>query len=175
MKFSPGQRGVALNLAADNALVVGTGVQIRSGGGPGGMAKGGGDFGERCEDELALEHAGMRNLQVRGVDGVIAIEEDVEIDKAWAFGERLLASHLRFDVAEGGEELRGGEVGLGFEDGVEEPGLVEIIDGLGFVDGRELYDVDAGLGKKANGFAKIGFAVADVSAESEIGRGHGRD
>ena len=38
----------------------------------------------------------------------LIVEKDVEVDEARTFGEGFLAAHLRFDVAEGGEELCGG-------------------------------------------------------------------
>ena len=80
----------------------------------------------------------MGNLEVRGVDGVVAVEEDVEVDEARALGECLFAAHLRLDLAEDGQELRGGEIGLRLEHCVQEPGLLEVVDGLCLVDARKL-------------------------------------
>lgn len=59
-----------------------------------------------------------------------------------------------------------------FEDRVEEPGLIEVVDGLGFVDAGEFGDVDGGLGEPADGFAEVGLTVADVGAEREVDGGH---
>jgi len=125
------------NQFADEAAVGGMGKEFRGVGRPGGMAESGSDFGQGCEDEIAQEHARMGNLEVGRIDDVVAVEKDVEIDEARAFGEGFFAAHLRFDVAEGSEELRSREVSLRFEDGVKEPGLVKVIDGFGFVDAGE--------------------------------------
>jgi hypothetical protein len=53
---------------------------------------------------------------------------------------------------------------LGFEDGVEEPGLVEIVDGLGFVEGGKFGDLDVGVAEESECVAEIFFAVADIGA-----------
>jgi hypothetical protein len=133
---------------------------------------GGSDFGEGGEDEIALKHAGMGDLQGGRVDGFVSVEKNVEIDEARSFGEGLLAAHFGFDATEGGEELRRSQIGLRFEDRVEKPGLVEVVDRLGFVDAREFRDVNRGLRHAADGFAEIGLAIADVGAEREVNGGH---
>ena len=66
------------------------------------MAEVGGDFGQRGENEVPLEHARVRNLQLGLVDGDVVVEENVEIDEAGAFRKRLAAAHVGFDLAEGG-------------------------------------------------------------------------
>lgn len=148
------------------------GEEVGNVGWPGRMAKVRRDLGERSEDEIALEHAGMGDLQVRRVDGFVGVEEDVQIDQPRTFGKGLLAAHFGLDAAKSGEKLRGGKIGLRFEDGVEEPSLVEVVDGLGFVDTRELGDVNRGLCETADGFTEIALAIADVRTKREIDRGH---
>ena len=136
------------------------------------MAKGRGDFGERDEDEVSQKHAGMWDLEIGSGDGVVAVEEDVQVDQARAFGEGFFAAHLRFDVAECREELRGREIGLRFEDGVEEPGLIEIINGLGFVDAGDSCDADGGFAEESDGFAQVCLAVANVGAQRQVDGNH---
>ncbi len=67
---------------------------------------------------------------------MIAEEKDVDVEEARAFGESFSAAKLGLDGAEGMQELDGLRIGFTFDDAIEEPGLVEVIDRLGFVEGR---------------------------------------
>jgi hypothetical protein len=96
------------------------------------------DFGERSENELPLQHSGMRDLQFGSVERLIAEEKNVYIEDARALGESFLAAELRFDGAEGVEKFDGLGINYAFDYAVEEPGLAQIIDRLGFVEGRNL-------------------------------------
>src|SRR5271166_1924594 len=116
----------------------------------------------------------MRDLQIGSGDGVVAVEEDVEVDEARAFGEGFFAAHLRFNVAQSGEELKGGKIGLRCQDGIQKPRLVEKVDGLGFIDSGDFFDVDIGFGEKANGLAQVFFAVANVGTQRKIDGNHVR-
>jgi len=117
----------------DLAVVASCGEELGNAGGPGRVAEGGSDFGQRNKDESAIEHTRMWDLEIRRVDGFTAVEENVEVEEARTFGEGLLAAHLRFDKTKGAKEIEGVEFGLRFEDGVEEPILIEVIEGFGFV------------------------------------------
>lgn len=77
-------------------------------------------------------------------------------------------------MSERGEELRGREIGLSFEHGVEEPGLVEIVDGFGFVNTGEFYDANTASGEQTDRFAQAFLAVADVGAERQVNGRHMR-
>ena len=134
----------------------------------------GGDFGEGTEHEIALQHTGMRDLQIGSVDGLVGVEQDVQVDEARTLGKGFLAAHGRFDAPKRGEKLRGRKMGLGEKDGVEEPGLVEVLDGFGFVEARKLCDLNGGLRHAADGFAEMGLAVADIGTECKVDRGHVR-
>lgn len=63
------------------------------------MAKIGRDFGEGGEDEIAQEHARVRNLKSGRVDGFVGVEKNVEIDEAGPLGEGFFATHFGFDAA----------------------------------------------------------------------------
>jgi len=106
------------------------------------MAESRRDFGERSEDEVALEHTWMRHLEVRLGDDSFVVEEDVQVDEARALGEGLAASHVRFDAAESSKKFAGREASFGAEGGVEEPGLVEVVDRFCFVETGDLFDSD---------------------------------
>jgi hypothetical protein len=133
-------------------------------------------FGEGDEDEAALEHAGVGDLQVRLGDGFQAVEEDVQVEESRTFGDKFVAAEGSFDATEGAEESSSGESGFGVEDAIEEPGLVEEVHGLGFVESGDAEDADARLFEGGEGGAEIGGAVAQVGAEGEVDlvRGHGR-
>jgi len=136
------------------------------------MAELRGDFGKGSKDKIALQHARVRDLKRRCVDHGVAVEEDVEVDEARPVGEGLAAAHAGFDSAESGEEFFRRESGAGFQGSVEEPRLVQITDGFRLVKTGEPRDGEAGVFEKLNGSAEIGFAVADVRAESDVDRGH---
>jgi hypothetical protein len=95
----------------------------------------GSDFSERCENELTFEHARVRNLQLWRVDGFVAEKKDVDVEEARAFGKGFLAAEPRFDCAKGVQELNRLGIGFALNNTIKEPGLVEVVDGLGFVDG----------------------------------------
>lgn len=114
----------------------------------------------------------MRDLQLRCVDGRVVVEKNIEVDQAWALGEGFLAAHLGFYFPQGAEQCRGRKTGLCFEDGVEEPGLVEIVDGLRFVDAGSLEHLDRGMVQAPEGFAEIFLAFPDVGPEGKIDGGH---
>jgi hypothetical protein len=57
-----------------------------------------GNFGQGYEDEIALQHARMRDLQFGRVDGRLVVKKNVEVDQARPFGEGFLATHPGFDL-----------------------------------------------------------------------------
>jgi len=119
-----------------------------------------GNFGQGYEDEIALQHARMRDLQFGRVDGRLVVKKNVEVDQARAFREGFLATHTGFDLTQCPQERRGCQVGLRRQHRIEEPGLVEIIDGLRFVQAGSLKHPDRGTVQAADGFAEIFLAFA---------------
>jgi hypothetical protein len=49
--------------------------------------------------------------------------------------------------------------------------LVEIVDGLGFVEGGKFGDLDVGVAEESECVAEIFFAVADVGAQGDVDGG----
>ena len=91
---------------------------------------------------------------------MVAEEKDVDIEEARSFGERFFASELRFDGAEGVQEIDGLGIGFAFDDAIEEPGLIEVIDRLGFVEGRNfLYPKICGR-QRGDGRSQVRSAIA---------------
>jgi hypothetical protein len=136
------------------------------------VAKIGSDFGQRDEDEVALKHAQMRDVEARCIDDGVIVEQDVEVDEAGAVGEWFAAAHVGFNAAESRKKLVGGEAGGGLEDSVEEPGLVEVVDGFRLVEAGEFDDSNGGVFEELNSAAKVGFTIANVGAEREVDGGH---
>ena len=66
----------------------------------------GSNFGERREDEFANEHARMRNLQFRRFDGLVTVEENIQVDQARTFRNEFLATHAGFDSAQRAQQIQ---------------------------------------------------------------------
>lgn len=137
------------------------------------MAQVRGDFGEGNQHELALEHARVGDLQFGRGDGLIAIYKDIDVEEAGAFGESFFAAEVVFDGAEGMEEREWREVCFGLNGAIEEPRLVEVVHGGGFVERGEFLRLNASGGQGGDGGLQVGGAVAEVGAEGEVdGGGH---
>ena len=118
------------------------------------------DFGERRQNEFAFEYSRMRDLQFGSNDRLIAEEKDVDVEEARAFGESFSAAKLGLDGAEGMQEIDGLRIRCAFDDAIEEPGLVEVIDRLGFVEGRNfLYPKICGK-QRGDGGAQVRGTIA---------------
>lgn len=99
-----------------------------------------GNFGQRFEDETPFVQSGVRQDQIRKVEYQVVEPEQVEIEGAWALGDRgwgSVASHCEFDRLEGVEKGDGLERGFEQDRGVEESGLVCIEDGGCIEEGRD--------------------------------------
>src|SRR5262245_51624635 len=111
----------------------------------------------------------MGDLEFGRGDGFVAVKENVYVEEARAFGEFFFATELQFDFAKGAQQIEWGQRCFSFGDAVEEPGLVEIIDRFGLVEGRDSCDSD-GWGKRADGAAQIPGAVAKIGTKGEVDR-----
>ena len=114
----------------------------------------------------------MRDLEIGTGDRFVAVKQDIQIDEAGALGEGLLAAQGRFDFSHPAQEFLRRQIGFGFEDGIQEPGLFEVIDGRRFVDAGGLFHGDSELAQAPLRFAKILFAIADVTSERQIDECH---
>jgi hypothetical protein len=134
--------------------------QVARGCRPGWMLELRRDFGERRQNEFAFEYSRMRDLQFGSNDRLIAEEKDVDVEDARAFGESFSAAKLGLDGAEGMQELDGLRIGFTFDDAIEEPGLVEVIDRLGFVEGRNFMHMKICRGQHGDGGAQVRGTIA---------------
>jgi hypothetical protein len=94
-----------------------------------------GEFGEGDEDEAAQVQARVREREKFCGALFVAVEQEVQINRAWSAWDVASAAQRVFDAEESGEELFGGKDVRAFEFGnhVEEGGLVNEVYRLGFV------------------------------------------
>jgi RHS repeat-associated protein len=81
-----GGHSVATSNLGYDAFVLADDEELGGGGAPLRMLYVGGEFGQRDEDETAQVHARMGELQFRGVNGLLPIEQDVDVDQSRAAG-----------------------------------------------------------------------------------------
>ena len=112
-----------------------------------------GDLGEGLENEPSFVKPGVGDGEGVFGDDLVGVEDEVEVDGAWAPAEGGIAaaSHVALDGEEGVEEGPCGEGGFEGDGGVEVGGLgVGAADGVGFDEGGARNDagvvegVDAG-------------------------------
>jgi hypothetical protein len=65
------------------------------------MVEVGGDFAQRREDEAAVVHMRMRQLQIGAVDNPFAMEQQIEVEGARPPADMALAPMLVFDFVQG--------------------------------------------------------------------------
>ena len=102
----------------------------------------------------------MRDLQFGSNDRLIAEEKDIDVEEARSFGEGFLAAELRFDGAKGAQEIDGLRIRCAFDDAIEEPGLVEVIDRLSFVEGRNFTHMKICRRQRGDGGAQVRGTIA---------------
>ena len=113
----------------------------------------------------------MRHGQARLVDRLLAVEQEVEVDRARAVARPrpTLAAELALDLEQAVEQLAWAELCLDLRHGVEERRLVLVAPRLRLADRRQPAGADA-LGRLPD----RPLAVAEVRAEPDVGPGHGR-
>jgi len=150
---------------ADDAGVGGAGEEFGGGSLPGRMLERRRDFGKGDQNKVALQHAWVWNLQFRGGDDFVAVEKDVQIDKAGTFGEGFLAAHAGFDFAEGVKQIDCRQICFRGNDGVEKPGLLEKINGFGFVDAGKFREMCRRFIDETESGAQVFRTVPDIASQ----------
>ena len=95
----------------------------------------------------------MRNVQARFVDDLVAIEQDVNIQRPGAPDFRPDALILTFNPETGIQQLARRETGLGVDNRVEKPWLVPGIFWFGFINRRRSNHFDALVPNSKYGFS----------------------
>ena len=79
-------------------------------------------------DEITLLHQGMRDFQVRFIDGKVIVKQDINVDRAvfeyWSLmplrGMRLFLAQVTLDLLSHLQEPTGGKGSLAKDDGIQE-------------------------------------------------------
>ena len=127
-------------------------------------------LGERHEHEPALVQTRVRQRQKRRLILQIAVEKQIQIDRARRFGIFLHSAQKIFDANHPRHHLFGRHAGdAGFGDHIEKQALIFDTDRLGFVNRRQAADLEIGFHQPAYAEQKIPGAVAEIRAERNVG------
>ena len=125
---------------------------------------------KRFEHEAALQEVRVRHDQTRLVDRLVAVEEEVEVDRPRPPARPdPLAAEPALDVEQVVEQLPRREHRLELGRCVQEARLVLVAPRLALADRRETDGADQ-LGRLSD----QRLAVAEVRAEADVGEDHGR-
>src|SRR5438034_7674989 len=99
-----------------------------------------------------------------------SVEEQVEVDRAWAeAGAVAHASQRALDLQQAVEQPSRGQIGLHLRHGVQEERLILDPPRLGLADGRQPPRSD-----QLRCTADAPLSIAEVGAQPDVGAGHGR-
>ena len=91
------------------------------------------EVGQWLKDKPALDHPGMRHLQVRLIDHEIPEQQNVDINCARTLAYDPLPSKLFLDFLNSLQKLEWKQLGFAFQHEIQEPGLVKEIARRSFV------------------------------------------
>src|SRR5436190_617472 len=112
----------------------------------------------------------VRNLEAGLVDLLLPVKQEVEVERARALfrGGEAVAPECPLQLEHGAEQAAGREGGLELDGAVQESRLVDVADGLGVPQRRDLQDRGLGQVPEASaGLAQLRRARAVVVAEPE--------
>jgi len=127
----------------------------------------GGKLGERFQDEAALAHSRMRNLQLLRSDDEVSEQENIDVDGARAFRYSALATHSQFDGLKAREQEPGEKLRLHFHHEVQKPGLIMEILRLRLIDRRPAEDVNACGFEPLQRREQVRLAVTEIGTEGK--------
>ncbi len=133
----------------------------------------GADLRQRLEHESTFEHAGMRNLQMRKMDRLLAVEKEVDVDRP---GPPSLFTHSSLFVLDSlnffQQRLRR-KSRREHRCGVQKISLRRPADGFGFEEGRKFPFADLrNLAKPLNGAEEVRFTIAEIRSKRYRHQGH---
>ena len=130
------------------------------------------ELGERLENEAALVQARVRDAEPGLVDLPVAVQQEVEVERARPVLRRALAlaTEAALDLEQPVEQLAGGEGRHELECPVEEGRLLAGADELGLVEARDGDHRDPGAGGElGDGRTQGLLTVAEVRSERDVG------
>ena len=126
---------------------------------------------ERLQRETPLRQAGVRDGQARLIHDPVAVEQEVEVDRARAEARALLADPAQhaLDGEEAVEQVTRREPRLDRDGAVQKGRLIRVADWLGLTQRRDGDDLDPGFGaQQLDGPADRRLPVAEVGAEADV-------
>jgi hypothetical protein len=136
------------------------------------------ELGERLEDEPPLLEPRMRHFETGLRDRLLAVEQEIEIERARALERRgcPVAAEGPLELEQRGQKRLRREGRLEFHRAVEEAGLVQVADRLRVAKARDLSHFRPGeAAEPAHRRTQRRLAVAEVRAEADEGAGHATD
>src|SRR5579872_304150 len=121
---------------------------------------------ERGEHEGPLPHAGVREGELRALDGVVTGDEEVDVEGAGAVAHRPHPAGLLLEALGLGEEVVRGEVRFEADDEVEVLVLRRAADGVGLVE-RGHREGRVETAEPSHGAGEVSLPVPEVGAEPE--------
>jgi hypothetical protein len=131
------------------------------------MDPAGGDLLKGLEDEAALEHPGMGDLELRKVHDLVPVEKDVEIQGTGSILLRARAPEKGLDLGDRGKESRGRQGGPHLRGTVQVLPLGRASDGLGLDEVRDADHFHALRREELQAAGDVLPAVAEIGAEPE--------
>ena len=102
----------------------------------------------------------MGHLQFQRVNGLVTVEENIQIDQARTFGNEFLAAHVGFDSAQRVQQIQRRDFVRRLHDAIQEPRLLAQIHGFRFVQRGNTRHAYLRLSQRGNCRAQIFFAVS---------------
>ncbi len=97
------------------------------------------EFAHRHEDEPATVHARMRHHEIRFVDDLLAVKQNVQIHSSGARSVLLIASERALDLPEYSQEAFRSDIRFKLHDPIQEPAIARlgmVVYRLGFIEQR---------------------------------------
>ena len=108
----------------------------------------------------------MRDVELQLVDDLIAVQNQIEIERPRRAGVRTLTAEMMFDVEEPGEQCAGRKRRAARRSGVQEARLVAHSHRIGVMEGRDAQIVDRGRQCRQR-LAQVALPIAQIAAERD--------
>jgi len=129
------------------------------------MAKAGSQIIQWNENEAAVSEARVRNLQLWQVDDLIAKEQNIHVDHAWAIADAPRSAEIAFDLVQRFEQFVRLAVPLHLDDAIQKPRLLAQIHRLGFIQRALANHPDVSLPETGDRAGNVSIALSQVRSQ----------
>ena len=129
-----------------------------------------GNFRERRQNEPAFRKSRVRYRDLSRVPDLRVIEKDVDVERSRTIGLSTNSASFTFDVQAQLDQLFGSAMGIHLNNGVEKPGLIRVVSGLGKINGRASDSLDARAPEAHDCRAEVVLTVAEIRTQAQINR-----